>query len=633
MFLSLVFHNHQPVGQLPWAFENAWRDSYDPFLGVLEKHPRVRVALHYTGPLLDWLEEHRPETIARVRALVARGQVEVLAGGDAEPILAIWPREDQIAQLICLRDRVTNLFGVAPRGAWLAERVWENELPEPLREANIDFTFVDSTVFADAGIPESQQHGFFTSRSGDAAINIFPINQTLRHHIPWSAAEHSIGYLQELHDENADALALFADDGEKFGAWPGTFDFVFTKGWLDTFFQALEDNAEWLETITPAEYATRFAAKGEAKLQSGSYSEMQDWSSGNWRNFLDRYREARDMTDETLRVRRLVQNAPQDLRQRAMPHILRAQSNDPLWHGVFGGLYLRHLRQSIYRECALAQEIVEGDKTFVRASEENEAIIIENERLKLGARDGQLFLLSSKPARHNFLSTLRRRRETYHGDGAIVDWYARGALVDHFFGDATTPENFMVALFPEEGDFASEAWQSEGLSGASGALLRMQRDGNVWQQGTLCPLRIVKTVRLQASLGEIEVRYDFTNTGESPLALRWGNEWNLAMTGAQLPERHYHADDHKTKLSLEKPAQFAAVSNPIAADTWRKMWFEWNFPDSPAMWHVPIETVSQKEGGDIERTHQSSAFVFIRRLNIAPGETQSFDWNVSLTTK
>ena len=154
MLLCLVFHNHQPVGQLPWAFEDAWRDSYSPFLDVLESHPHVRVALHYTGPLLDWLQEHRPETIHRIRDLVARGQVEVLAGGFYEPILAIWPTADQSAQITRLRDRVEQLFGVAPRGLWLAERVWEPDLAHSIRACGIDYTFVDGTVFQLAGMGE-----------------------------------------------------------------------------------------------------------------------------------------------------------------------------------------------------------------------------------------------------------------------------------------------------------------------------------------------------------------------------------------------------------------------------------------------------------------------------------------------
>jgi hypothetical protein len=41
---------------------------------------------------------------------------------------------------------------------------------------------------------------------------------------------------------------------------------------------------------------------------------------------------------------------------------------------------------------------------------------------------------------------------------APSDWYARAALIDHFFGEGITPELFASSRFPEQGDFASEAW-------------------------------------------------------------------------------------------------------------------------------------------------------------------------------
>lgn len=645
MFLSLVFHNHQPVGQLPWAFSDAWQDSYLPFVQALEKHPNVRVALHYTGPLLDWLEEHQPATLERVRKLVARGQVEVLGGGEAEPILAIWPRTDQIEQLQLLSERVKKLFGAPPRGAWLAERVWEKHLPSPLGAAGLEYTFVDSTVFDAAGV--AAQNASFSARDGEHCVRVFPIDQTLRHRIPWDHPQLSLDYLKSLHEKDENALAVFADDGEKFGAWPGTFEHVFgagwsPNGWLDDFFTTLEANAGWLHTITPGEYMDRFASLGELALPSGSYSEMQGWSGGNWRFFLDRYSESRDMFDEIMRIRRQVQNAPEALKLKARPHILRAQSNDALWHGVFGGLYLRHLRQAVYGECAKAQIIVDGEAPFARAGHDNDAQFIETERQRIAARGGQVSLWSSKGARHNLLSTLRRYRESYHQGDTPQDWHARGALVDHFFGPGVTPAAFQSGAYAEEGDFAAEAWHLEtgcgqGLAvsrtACSEARLRFTRDGNVWHDGALCPLLAVKEITIHAGANEAHIRYRFTNNGSNTLTLRWGCECNIALSGAVLPERHYHADDHTAKQSLEELAQFDSVTNPIAADTWRRLWFEWRFPEPVEMWHVPIETISQKEGGHIETTHQSSAFVFIRTIDLAPGKSREFTWTTNITTE
>ena len=121
--LCLAFHNHQPVGNFPWVFENSYRASYLPMLETLERHPDVRVSLHYTGPLYDWFEQNQPKFLERLAALVERNQVEMLTGGYYEPILPAIPESDRLGQIRKMTDFVTNRLGSPPTGLWLAERV------------------------------------------------------------------------------------------------------------------------------------------------------------------------------------------------------------------------------------------------------------------------------------------------------------------------------------------------------------------------------------------------------------------------------------------------------------------------------------------------------------------------------
>ena len=97
--LALAIHNHQPVGNFGWVFADVYEQAYAPMLDALDRHPGVRLALHYTGPLLDWIRAERPEFLERLRALVERGQVELLGGGYYEPVLASLPERDRVGQL------------------------------------------------------------------------------------------------------------------------------------------------------------------------------------------------------------------------------------------------------------------------------------------------------------------------------------------------------------------------------------------------------------------------------------------------------------------------------------------------------------------------------------------------------
>ena len=55
--LVLAIHNHQPIGNFGNVFEDAYRDSYAPFLDVLAEYPEIPLSLHVSGSLLE-----RPET-------------------------------------------------------------------------------------------------------------------------------------------------------------------------------------------------------------------------------------------------------------------------------------------------------------------------------------------------------------------------------------------------------------------------------------------------------------------------------------------------------------------------------------------------------------------------------------------
>src|SRR5437773_6381086 len=97
--LALLIHAHQPCGNFEHVLEKSYDNSYLPFLQHLEEHPRVHLGLHYSGPLLTWIEQHRPEYFARLKKLVQSGQVELIGGGFYEPIPVSIPPDHQLEQM------------------------------------------------------------------------------------------------------------------------------------------------------------------------------------------------------------------------------------------------------------------------------------------------------------------------------------------------------------------------------------------------------------------------------------------------------------------------------------------------------------------------------------------------------
>ena len=250
--LALAIHNHQPVGNFGWVFAEVYEQAYLPMLEALERHPGVRLSLHYTGPLLEWLAAERPEFLARLGALVASRQVELLGGGLYEPVLASLPEHDRVDQLRRMASTIEGITGSRPQGAWLAERVWEPDLPTSLAAAGYRWTILDDQHFRAAAIPEENLWGAYTTEDQGNLLTVFGTEQGLRYRIPFGSVDDVIGYLRDHATEAGDRVGMMGDDGEKFGAWPTTWEHCWGGGrWVERFFEALEANADWLDREGP----------------------------------------------------------------------------------------------------------------------------------------------------------------------------------------------------------------------------------------------------------------------------------------------------------------------------------------------------------------------------------------------
>src|SRR5712691_11218882 len=247
---GLVIHNHQPVGNFPWVFQQVFEESYLPMIEALERHPSVRLSLHYTGSLLDWMEEVHPEFLERIAALVKRNQVEMVSGGYYEPILPSIPDIDKVAQIRRLTKRIQLDFGTKATGMWIAERVWEPGLPRLLREAEMEWTILDDVHFKNVGLEDSDLYGYYATEDQSSVLKVYATSKNLRYTIPWRPAAETIETLRSLATPDGKRIVVMGDDGEKFGSWPGTSEYcwgsVDQRGWVDEFFTALEKNSDWL---------------------------------------------------------------------------------------------------------------------------------------------------------------------------------------------------------------------------------------------------------------------------------------------------------------------------------------------------------------------------------------------------
>jgi alpha-amylase len=444
-------HVHQPVGNFGHVFEEHTRDVYLPLLEHLKDREFFPIMMHLSGPLLEWLESSHSSYLDMVGELASQGKIEMLLSGYYEPILAALPREDRVEQITWMRDAIRSRFGVNARGLWLTERVWEPELAADLANAGVDYVLVDDRHFLVSGFQREQLHRPWRTESDGKTVDVLAIDERLRYLIPFRPTSEIADYVKELR-ANGHELAVFADDGEKFGGWPGTREWVYEKKWLEHFLDTMEKLVADGDMIlsTGSEALENVKTGGLAYLPTASYREMEGWSlpaepgknlveletelgaeriagqdgafirGAHWRNFLVKYPESNRAHKKMMALSALSRRrGDPEIARRAIGH---AQCNDASWHGVFGGLYLPHLREAVWLNLARAEkELRQNEKLEMQVldfdRDGHDEIWVHSSQFSAVVspeQGGAIVEYTIFDQGINYADVLTRRRESYH---------------------------------------------------------------------------------------------------------------------------------------------------------------------------------------------------------------------------
>ena len=626
-------HLHQPVGNFDHVFEQHVQDVYRPILERLSERRFLPIVLHLSGPLLEWLESHDSEYLDLLGRLVSDRQVELLLAGFYEPVLASLPRSDRVEQIQWMHEAIQRRFGVDARGLWLTERVWEPELAADLALAGVRYALVDDRHFLATGFASEQLHAPFWTESDGKRVALFPIDERLRYLIPFRPPEETADYLRELRGAGH-RLAVLADDGEKFGGWPGTKEWVYDRGWLAQFMDSiggLRERGE-VELSTLGDALNDVPSGGIAYLPTASYREMEGWSlppdaalrlirlerdlgearmsspdgalvrGAHWRNFLVKYAESNRMHKKMQALSFLARERGDPLGARRA--IGRAQCNDAYWHGVFGGLYLPHLRDAVWRNLAQAErELRRGEGVVAEVldldGDGHAEIWIHSDQFSAilaPSRGGAIEEYTLYETETNYANTLTRRREAYHdtalehatdaaigGDGGTPSIHdiEEGLRLDQrppvdsedraLFVDRILPHSMRFEQYASGDYWATRSWAR--ATCAVGI-----------EQGEDAVEIVCTFAGVEGGRASLVKRYRFAADGSLTVSYRWDRTLGEP------------ADVFATELSLSRPV--AARSDPPAE-----------------LWSFPIETVAKSERG-LDRTRQGESVTYRWKLEI-----------------
>lgn len=636
-FLFAV-HNHQPLGNFTHVFEQAFSQAYWPFLQLASQYPGFKFALHFTGFLWEFMLDKHPEGLELVRQLVKSGQVELLGGGFYEPVLTQIPEKDRQAQIRLMNDFLQEQFGVRPAGLWLAERVWEPQLASFLHRAGFSYTLLDEEHFHYAGLENI--YGYYLTEDEGLSLGIFPIDKKLRYLIPFRSLEEIDSYFRKI-DNQGGKVAIIGDDGEKFGLWPGTNKWVYEQGWLKTFLEYLESNQ--VEMLSFSAFMNQTPALGRGYLPPASYEEMMEWvlpparqaefirlktslpedsrlflRGGQFRDFDLKYPESHQLRCRALQV---AAEIDKNQAEEASQDLYRAQCNDAYWHGVFGGLYLPHLRRAVSSQLISA----ELKLPFESGWEKSDFDLDGQDEYELRtpaffvwvkpAAGGSVIEIDDRFEGVNLTDVLTRRQEFYHlystsggqaGEAKsihevnrvlpaeaqrwlIFDSYQRHSFLDRIFPVDINREEYEKTYYQEAENFIGRQYQAR-LEEDS---LVLEREDEVNLKGSQARIKIKKIIR--PGRNSVLFAWEIENRGEADLSFSFSSEWNLALFEDQYQIKPNRLEIPGWQLNL------AAVA-------------------SAEIWDFPVKTVSQSEK-EFEIITQGISFHFLWRLKLASRQT------------
>jgi hypothetical protein len=530
--VSLLFgiHMHQPVDNFDEAVDEAIRLCYGPFFETMLKYPNFKFAIHCSGWLLEYIRTKHGKIFADMKKLSEYGSVEWISAGYYEPVLSSIPSRDRQAQINKLNNYIKEHLNATPQGLWLTERVWESAIVPDLDAVGIRYAMVDDYHFLSSGFDSSKMDGYYETEEGGYPLALFPISRSLRYALPFNSVEGAIEKILECSQEK-DSAAIIFDDAEKFGLWPKTHEWVYEKKWLEKFIEAVLAHEE-IETKHYSQYLECNRSRGLAYLNNTSYFEMGEWSlkseqtlalealkedvgdeyfqkmgvafikGGIWKNFLIKYHES-----NYLHKRMLQCSLKQDtLDSSSLENLYKMQTNDLFWHGIFGGLYLPHLRDNAYRylleieRTQIKNEIIFEYSDIDKNGYEELKVLSKSLSSVFSSRWGaQMIEFGSLEKLFNWQNTLMRRRESYHKeifnpkeqtiqldekksdsletihsrvdkidkslkDELIYDWHPKHSFIDHFSLSPFELENFKTLSFCEVGDFANHPFEFDAQS-------------------------------------------------------------------------------------------------------------------------------------------------------------------------
>ncbi len=631
--MILGTYSTQPLELSESFYEEAYQKAYRPFLTMAYNFPDVFLTLHYSGPLLIWLELRHPEFITVLREMVARKQIEVLGGGYYEAFLPMIPPSDRVGQIEMLTTWLRKNLGRRFRGCWLAHQVWENPMAYTLKTCGMEYTFLDEERFLEAGISESARFQPVMAEEQGKMLQIFPVCTSLSRSMFSDSPEEFMAKIRKIRDNIPEpaVLSLFVPGEGLCRNAREAFPLCDTV-WLGEFFKLLGQGKHEVSTILPGPFNRSPVPLARRHFPGTSFASLEgkkEQGGGNsgYRHILVSRPESNLLYCKMMYTHILTNQVRGDRSRKKISkeELWKGQNHCAYWHGPHEGIYNIKFRHGAYRALIEAEKITREKGIFIPALSSMDFDMDSfNEYLYQGQilnaychlRGGVLFELDYLPSSWNYLNTLAP-------SGALSK-----AFHDHFL-ESPDREAYRSGQVREGGDFL-ERYYDVLLHNREKNILLLAATGFVEESGRRNPVKIRKKYMFKRN--SIELEYDITNTSDEGFSCYFGSELNLALPSPATHESRFYRVNISTIEVLQDlgsdDLDMEGMKILQVHDLMNNTTLQVEYSIAPdRFWSFPVEVPACRD--EAAALYQGTKFMPLWDMALLPGESR----NLGITLK
>lgn len=376
---SVNYNAFSPKGSLESKYQNVFKK----LISCIYSNPSSKMAFHFSGPQIEWLEKEHPEFLQLLRELVAKKQIEMVGGGYYNPVFPLLFPVDRSGQIELLTAEIRRLTGKRPRGMNLLASVWDNSLISCFQNSGMEWIFLDSSLIA------KENRYFLPQIVNDQgkSIKVIPVSRSFTPKIEDNKTPQTfINELLKFVEKNtkSDIYSKYVDERVvSINIEVENMESLLKEGWLENFFETVKrEYSSKIKLCLPTEYISNAKEFVLGAISPGFRADIAKWAiipyqqveveesrSYTIHNFLLTYAPSRALYNRMLYISTLILNCRGDKARKnaARQSLWKAEHGEALICSPEGIFANNSMRQYAYRHLTEAEKFIREAAPFKEA--------------------------------------------------------------------------------------------------------------------------------------------------------------------------------------------------------------------------------------------------------------------------